>query len=208
MGGWAPVLGAGAGRGSPRPPFEARHAARRVLNLAFAHDAPCCPRHRRGAAPYDGGGGGGWRSRALWAAVRCRWLAVLQCCARPRAPCHRRAPTRPFSRRWACGLFGLWDRRPGRGVAQGSGARACRWGAPGPPVRSPPPPRHLGSEAPDGRSCRALAHQRRGWLSLAPPFARRLGLRRWLVPWAVALVPEGGTQGLGHPDIGLRVRDA
>ena len=89
------------------------------------------------------------------------------------------------------------------------GLWVCRWGAPRAAGQvPPPPPRRLGSEAPGRHSCRAFAHQRRGWLSLAPPFARGLGLRRWSVPWAVALVAEGGAQGPGHPHIGLRVRDA
>ena len=57
-----------------------------------------------------GGGGKGWRSRALGAAVSGQWLRGLQCSARPRSPCH------PFP---SLCLRPFWP--PGWGAARGGG---------------------------------------------------------------------------------------
>ena len=99
--------------------------------------------------------------------------------------------------------------------ADGGGGGLLRVGGPGNAVGGAlgcrtalPPPCRMGSEAPCMRSCRASGHRRRGWLSIAPLFAWGLGLRRWRVPRAVAPLAEGGAQGPGQPDFGLRVRDA
>ena len=178
VGGWVLALGAGARRGSPSQPLGARPTGRPVDVLAFAHGALCCPRRRCRAASY-GGVRGGWRSRALGAAVSGQWSAGPQCRTRPSAPCHRRPSTRPRPSPSACGLCGLRDQLlrlpPMYPAVRTVGGGGCRGGRPGPSVSSPPPPRRLGSKAPCRRSCRTS-----GRLSLAPPFAWGLGLRRWL----------------------------
>ena len=71
--------------------------------------------------------------------------------------------------------------------------------------------RHQGG--PDSRQVAASPHGRRRhspWVlpSPAPPLGWGLGLRWWRVPRVVAPVAEGGAQGPGQSDIGLRLRDA
>ena len=196
-----PVGGAPARHSGPGPPGAG----------SLFWPSPMVPAAARfsAVAPRRTAGGGGWRSPQRGAVVSNLWLAGLQCPACPRAPCHQGAPTRPRSRPCACGLGGLRDRGRGRGGCSGLGGLGMPWGASRSAVQlTPRPPSPLKSEAPCRRSCRASGHGGWDWLSLAPPFARGLGLRRWRVPLAVAPVAEGGAQGPGQPDIGLCVHDA
>ena len=214
-GGWAPALGVGARRGSTpgcwpalpsRPPSGARPTGRRAVVWAFAHGPPA-PRVAAAASCGTGGGGGG--ARALGATARVsgqrsvgRGSVGLLCRARPHALRRWRTPTARVSAASALSSIGGDGCPPyallrggwgggGVGGAQGRGARACRGGSPGHRSGATPLCSLSGVRGPP---CWASGHCCQVWPSPAPPLAWGLGLRRRLIPRAVAPVAEGGAQ--------------
>ena len=170
------------------PPSGNRASGRR----AGLHPQPPLPSglrhlltwHRR----VGKGGGRGVPGAVVW--VSGQWLAVCGSVKLPSA----RPWSPPSPRPGAARVLLLSGLRGGWGGVSGLGDQACRggvprrWSAPTPPCHSP---------GVRGPACWAPDHCRWACPLPAPPLA-----------WGLGPVGEGSAEGLGQPDVGLRVRDA